>query len=91
MGLDLVSLGFASVSSLDFQLEEDPLYMKYYKQLLKAENRAEKRGLGMWAESNRGWVACQWKRFWDRFTFAPLWSKVKQKAVGRQVVKVVKA
>jgi hypothetical protein len=88
--VDLVSLGFASVSSLDFQLEKDPVYMKYYKQLLAAENCAEKRGLGMWADSNSGWVARQWRWIWDRLSFALLWSKIKQKAVDRQVVKMVK-
>lgn len=49
VGLDLVSLGFASVSPLDFNLEKDSLYLKYYKKLLSAENLAEKRGYGIWA------------------------------------------
>lgn len=49
VGLELISLGFASVSELDFTLEKDPLYVKYYQQLLSAENRAEKKGSGMWA------------------------------------------
>ncbi|XP_023710268.1 uncharacterized protein LOC111866017 isoform X3 [Cryptotermes secundus] len=90
VGVDLVSLGFASVSSLDFQLEKDPVYMQYYKQLLAAENQAEKRGMGMWADNSDGWVAHQWRRLWDRLSFALLWRKMQQKSVGRQVVKMVK-
>ncbi|KAK7871728.1 hypothetical protein R5R35_014010 [Gryllus longicercus] len=54
VGLDLVSLGFASVSPLDFHLEKDSLYLKYYQQLLHAENRAEKKGNGIWAKENVG-------------------------------------
>lgn len=90
VGVDLVSLGFASVSSLDFQLEKDPVYMQYYKQLLAAENHAEKRGMGMWADNSTGWMAHQWSRLLDRFSFALLWRKMWQKAVGREVVKMVK-
>jgi hypothetical protein len=90
VGVDLVSLGFASVSSLDFELEAHPVYMKYYKTLLSTESRAEKRGLGMWADNDSGWVARQWRRLWYRLSFGLLWNKIKQKAVERQVVKVVK-
>lgn len=90
VGVDLVSLGFASVSALDFQLEKDPEYMKYYKRLLAAENQAEKGGLGMWADGNGGWAARQWRRLWDRLSFASLWSKIKHRAVERQMEKVVK-
>lgn len=44
----LVSLGFASVSVLDTTLEKDKIYMNYYKTLLKAEDKAEKQGVGAW-------------------------------------------
>jgi hypothetical protein len=87
VGVDLVSLGFASVSSLDFHLEKDPVYMKYYKKLLAAENHAEKRGIGMWADNNSGWMAHQWRRLWDRLSFVLLWSKIRQKDVELRVVK----
>ncbi|XP_067014747.1 protein C3orf33 homolog [Anabrus simplex] len=59
LGLELVSLGFATVSPLDFALEKDPVYIKYYQKLLDAENKAEKKGSGMWATTrspvNRLW------------------------------------
>jgi hypothetical protein len=87
VGVDLVSLGFASVSSLDFHLEKDPVYMQYYKRLLAAENRAEKRGMGMWADNSNDWVTQQWRRLWDRLSFALLWHKMRQKAVLKQMVK----
>lgn len=90
LGVDLVSLGFASVSSLDFSLEKSPVYMTYYKRLLAAENRAEKSGHGMWADSNRGWVAHYWRRLGDRLGLATLWRKMMQKAVQRHAVKVAK-
>lgn len=90
VAVDLVSLGFASVSSLDFSLEKSPVYMTYYKQLLAAENRAEKRGHGMWADNDRGWVARYWRRLGDRLSLAVLWRKVMQKAFQRHAVKVAK-
>jgi hypothetical protein len=85
-----VSLGFASVSSLDFSQEKIPIYMAYYKQLLAAENRAEKSGHGMWANSNRGWAAHYWRRLGDRLNLAVLWRTIYQKAVQRHPVKVAK-
>lgn len=48
LGMRLVSLGFASVSGLDTTLEKDKIYMNYYKKLLKAEDKAEKQGVGAW-------------------------------------------
>ncbi|KAG8238723.1 hypothetical protein J437_LFUL015282 [Ladona fulva] len=48
IGLNLVSLGFASVSPYDLQMDNNEIYKKYYKELLKTENRAEKIGRGMW-------------------------------------------
>lgn len=90
MGVDLVSLGFASVSSLDFHLEKSPVYMTYYKQLLAAENRAEKSGHGMWADSNSGWVARYWRRVGDRLSLALLWRKIVQKTDQRHAVKMAK-
>lgn len=89
VGVDLVSLGFASVSSLDFELEKDPVYMKYYKKLLAAENRAEKKGLGMWAGNDVSWLTRQWRRLWDHLSFAikSSTSKLKQKGGGLQMVK----
>lgn len=90
MGVDLVSLGFASVSSLDFNLEKSPIYMMYYKRLLAAENRAEKSGHGMWADSNRGWVALYWRRLGDHLGLAVFWRKIMQKVVQRHVVKAAK-
>jgi hypothetical protein len=44
----LVSLGFASVDTFNNHLENDVLYKKYYQSLLKEENRAERKGAGMW-------------------------------------------
>lgn len=88
VGVDLVSLGFASVSSLDFSLEKSPAYMAYYKQLLAAESRAEKCGHGMWADSNGGWVTRYWRRLADHLSLAVLWRKVMQKAIQRHAVKV---
>jgi hypothetical protein len=90
LGVDLVSLGFASVSSLDFNLENSPVYMTYYKRLLAAENRAEKSGHGMWADSNRGLAAHYWRRLGDRLGIAVLWRKIMQKAVQRHAVRVAK-
>ena len=90
VAVDLVSLGFASVSSLDFSLEKSPVYMTYYKQLLAAENRAEKRGHGMWADTDRGWLARYWRRLGDHLSLAVLWRKVMQKAFQRHAVKVAK-
>jgi hypothetical protein len=85
-----VSLGFASVSSLDFSLEKSPIYMTYYKQLLAAENRAEKSGHGMWADNNRGWAAQYWRRLGERLSLAVLWRRITKKAVERHPVKVAK-
>ncbi|PSN37124.1 hypothetical protein C0J52_12594 [Blattella germanica] len=78
VGVDLVSLGFASVSALDFDLEKDPRYIKYYKQLLSAENRAEKRGLGMWAPEDVSWLARQRRRLWEQLSLTHLWGKIRQ-------------
>ncbi|XP_073986248.1 protein C3orf33 homolog [Rhodnius prolixus] len=44
----LLSLGFASVSPFNFELRFLATYTKYYAELLKAEDRAEKMGFGMW-------------------------------------------
>jgi hypothetical protein len=85
-----VSLGFASVSSLDFSLEKSPIYMTYYKRLLATENRAEKSGHGMWADSSRGWVAHYWRRLGDRLGLPVLWRKIMQKAIQRHAMKVAK-
>lgn len=52
IALRLVSLGFASVSSLNFSLEKDMLYLDHYKSLLAAEGKAERKGAGMWAKDS---------------------------------------
>ncbi|KAJ9578856.1 hypothetical protein L9F63_004915 [Diploptera punctata] len=90
VGVDLVSLGFASVSTIDFDMEKDPMYMKYYKQLLAAENRAEKKGVGMWAPNEVSWFARQWRRLWEKISLAHLWSSIRQKAVMSRSIKMVK-
>lgn len=46
---ELLKLGFASVQPIDFDLEKEKVYLKYYKSLLQLENKAEKQRLGMWA------------------------------------------
>lgn len=90
VGVDLVSLGFASVSTIDFDLEKDPLYMKYYKQLLAAESHAEKKGVGMWAPDEISWFARQWRRLWERVSLAHLWASIRHKAIKSRTLKMVK-
>jgi hypothetical protein len=79
-----------AVSSLDFNLEKSPAYMTYYKRLLAAENRAEKSGHGMWADSNQGCAAYYWRRLGYRLGHAVLWREIMQKAVERHAVRVAK-
>lgn len=50
VGVQLVSLGFASVQPIHNSLQDSKLYLKYYKELLKAEDQAEKKKLGVWSE-----------------------------------------
>ena len=38
---------------MDFDLEKDKVYMKYYKRLLSLEAKAEKRNVGVWANSSK--------------------------------------
>ncbi|XP_047097298.1 uncharacterized protein LOC124711324 isoform X1 [Schistocerca piceifrons] len=61
VAVDLVSVGFATVSALDFTLEKDPLYITYYKRLLKTEKQAERKGHGMWA-TNSTWFQRIWRK-----------------------------
>ncbi|KAK9503489.1 hypothetical protein O3M35_010034 [Rhynocoris fuscipes] len=44
----LVTIGFATVSPFNLELKSLKLFSNYYADLLKAEERAEKRGAGMW-------------------------------------------
>ena len=53
VGQHLVSIGFGSVSGLDFKLEKDEYYLNYYKSLLAEEQRAERKGAGIWADSKK--------------------------------------
>jgi endonuclease YncB( thermonuclease family) len=46
---EILKLGFATVDSMDFSLENDKLYSKYYKKLLKLEDKAEKQRVGIWS------------------------------------------
>ena len=48
-----MSIGFGSVSGLDFKLEKDEFYLKYYKSLLAEEQRAERKGAGIWADTKQ--------------------------------------
>lgn len=50
---ELLKIGFATVDSIDFALENDKLYLKYYKSLLKLENKAEKGRLGVWSNTTQ--------------------------------------
>lgn len=61
VAVDLVSVGFATVSAMDFTLEKDPLYITYYKRLLKTEKRAERKGHGMWATDST-WLQRIWRK-----------------------------
>lgn len=47
----LVSLGFARVSTYDLSLDDDQIYSKYYKDLLKEERKADRRNEGIWSGS----------------------------------------
>ncbi|KAK3912245.1 Protein C3orf33-like protein [Frankliniella fusca] len=51
VGLQLVSLGFASVKPIHTSLKSK-LYLKYYKELLAAEDKAEKKKLGIWNDKD---------------------------------------
>ncbi|XP_014282781.1 protein C3orf33 [Halyomorpha halys] len=53
VGKHLVSLGFASVTPYNFSLESYKEYGKYYKSLLSEEDRAEKKGAGLWWDKQR--------------------------------------
>lgn len=53
VGQHLISIGFGSVSGLDFKLEKDEYYMNYYKSLLSEEQRAERKGAGIWADTKK--------------------------------------
>ena len=44
----MVKIGFATVSPIDTNLEKDQYYVKYYKNLLSAERKAELKGVGVW-------------------------------------------
>ncbi|KAE8738712.1 hypothetical protein FOCC_FOCC015808 [Frankliniella occidentalis] len=48
IGTQLVSIGFASVKPIHTSLDNSKLYLRYYKELLAAEDKAEKKKLGMW-------------------------------------------
>lgn len=47
---ELLKLGFATVDVIDFDLQNDKLYSKYYKSLLHLENKAEKNKVGIWSD-----------------------------------------
>lgn len=47
---ELLNLGFATVDVIDFDLEQNKLYVKYYQRLLLLEERAEKKKVGVWAD-----------------------------------------
>ncbi|XP_071448180.1 protein C3orf33 [Hetaerina americana] len=73
VGLNLVSLGFASVSAFDLALAQNKYYKNYYKKLLQAENKAEKRGIGMWMGG--GSVLYQyWYKLWSRMNRKKSWA-----------------
>ncbi|XP_046385067.1 uncharacterized protein LOC124155361 [Ischnura elegans] len=65
VGMNLVSLGFASVSAFDLSLSQNSNYKNYYKKLLQAENRAEKRGVGMW-RGGGSILYMYWYKLWSR-------------------------
>ncbi len=48
MGVRLVREGLATVTPFDPELEARSVYRRYYRGLLKAEDRALRRGLGRW-------------------------------------------
>lgn len=52
LGLDLVSQGLATVEPFDPELEGNPAYKKYYKHILAAEEKAEKKSVGLWKEGD---------------------------------------
>lgn len=47
---ELLKLGFATVDVIDFDLQNDKLYSKYYKSLLHLETKAEKNKVGIWSD-----------------------------------------
>lgn len=49
---ELLKLGFATVDVMEFDLEKDKLYAKYYKRLLSLEEKAEKKNVGIWANES---------------------------------------
>ena len=51
VGVQLVSLGMAMVTPIRLDLQNDVLYKQYYQGLLEAEDKAEKKRLGVWADS----------------------------------------
>ena len=55
VGVQLVSLGFASVLPIHSSLQDDKVYLKYYKELLAAEDKAEAKKLGIWAAKTKTW------------------------------------
>ncbi|XKL65011.1 hypothetical protein PGB90_005097 [Kerria lacca] len=48
---ELVSLGLATVDKINFALENDKFYLKYYQSLLKLEEKAEKKHIGVWSST----------------------------------------
>lgn len=49
VGQQLVKIGFATVTPIDTTLENDQVYLKYYKKLLSSEKNAEIMKAGIWA------------------------------------------
>ncbi len=47
----MLKIGFATVDVIDFDLEKDKRYRKYYKTLLQLENKAERKRLGIWSNT----------------------------------------
>lgn len=52
VGIQLVSLGFATVKPIQVS-QNSKLYLSYYKELLDAEDKAEKKKLGVWSDGGK--------------------------------------
>ncbi|XP_065220340.1 protein C3orf33 homolog [Planococcus citri] len=50
---ELLKIGFATVDVMDFDLEKDKLYAKYYRRLIALEEKAERKSVGIWDDSSR--------------------------------------
>ncbi len=54
MGVKIVGEGLATTAEFDPDLADKKAYRKYYQSLLAAEDRALKRGVGMWEPPEDG-------------------------------------